>query len=171
MALPNFGIRAVIVTTIGTVQMDVSPYQTHKFPSRITEHPVEDGSVISDHVTLLPTILEIDGRVSDASVALADTLFGKGTAQDALRELVRLQRNREPFTVVTGLAVYQNMLIENLEVPRDGTDGKSIRFSMTIKEVQIVGRTRLTNREVVAADIRHTALTPSLIGLVAKAAA
>jgi hypothetical protein len=171
MPLPNFGIRAVVVTAIGAVAMDVSQYQTHKFPSRITEHPVEDGSVIADHVTLLPTVLEIDGRVSDASVALSDTISGKGTAQDAFRELVRLQRDREPFTVVTGLAVYQNMLIETLEVPRDSSDGQSIRFSMVIRELQIVGRTRVANRDVVADDVRHTALSPNLIGLVAKVAA
>lgn len=167
MALPNFGILAVIVTKIGTVEIDVSPNQNHRYPSRVTENPVEDGTVFSDHQVLMPVMLEIEGRVTDASVSLVNTVRGKGTAKDAFRELVNLQKRREPIDVVTGLAVYQNMMIEELNVVRTASDGQSVRFVATLREIQVIGRNIGTNRDRVADSVRHTALPVNNVGFVA----
>lgn len=168
MALPTFGLRPVIVTSVGAVQIDVAINQVHTFPSRITENPVEDGTLFSDHVILLPAVVEIEGRISDSSVSLISTIRGKDKAEDGYRELVRLQRDREPFSVVTGLEIYDNMLLEELSVPRNGRDGKSIRFVALLREVQIVGRDVPTNRDLVAEDVRHTALPSVDMGVVVR---
>ena len=111
MALPSFLGQGLILTRIGAVPLDVSISQVHRFPSFITKNPVEDGTTYTDHVVLLPVTLEIDGRVSDAPISISEALTGKFNTQDAYRELVRMQRAREPFTVVTGLNVYENMMI------------------------------------------------------------
>lgn len=168
MAIPTFGLFAVFVTKIGTVEVDVSPNQSHRFPTKITDNPVEDGSVFADHVVLLPVTLEIEGRITDASVTLSDAITGRGTAKDAWRELVRLQQQREPFDVVTGLELYQNMLIEELIALRTATDGQSVRFVAVLREVQIVGRNTPTNRQRVAESVRHTALPFRALGIIAK---
>jgi hypothetical protein len=166
--LPNFGITAVLVTQIGAVAIDVSISQTHRFPSRITENPVEDGTVFADHVVLLPAILEIDGRVTDAPISIANVLIGKPGAQDAYNELVRMQKAREPFEVVTGLNVYRNMLLEDLSIPRTAQDGKSIRFTAVMREILIIGKDVPTNRDMVAENVRHTALPVTNNGMVSR---
>lgn len=162
MAINTFGAFAVLVTKIGTVAVDVSPSQNHVFPSKITENPVEDGTIFSDHVILLPIQVDIEGRVSDASLTIANAISGaftgKLSAAEAFNELVKLQLDKEPFVVVTGLKVYQNMMLENLSVPRSSTDGKSVHFNATLKEVQVIGLNTPTNRELIALDVRHSAL-------------
>lgn len=165
-------VQAVFVTKsntkIGTVPLDVAISQRHLFPTKITDNPVEDGTVYADHVVLLPTVLEIDGRVTDASVSLVDTFTGKFGVQDAYRELIRMQRAKEPFDVVTGLNVYQNMLLQELDIVRSPLDGRSLRFTATLREILIVGKDVPTNRDLVAQDVRHTALPIANNGLVSK---
>jgi hypothetical protein len=168
MELPLIINQAVILTKIGAVPLDVSISQIHRFPSVITKNPVEDGTTFADHVVLLPVTLEIDGRVTDAPISIRDVITGKFNAQDAYRELVRMQKAREPFTVVTGLNVYQNMLIEDLSIPRTASDGKSMRFTILLQEIQIVGRDVPTNRDLVAEDVQHTALPVTNNGLVSR---
>lgn len=163
----NFGLFAVFVTKIGTVSIDVSPNQSHRFPTRITENPVEDGSVMSDHVVLLPLTVEIEGRITDASTTLSEGFRAEGTAKDGWRELVRLQKQREPFQVVTGLETYENMLLEEVIAMRTPEDGQSVKFAAILREVQIVGRNTPTNRDLVAAEVRHTALGVTDLGFVA----
>jgi hypothetical protein len=167
MATPiQFGLSYIIRTKIGTIAIDVTLNQMHEFPSRITENPVEDGTVYSDHQILLPAILEIDGRVTDASISPETSFSGKTNALDAYRRLVALQKDRVPFDVATGLNLYHNMLLERLSIPRSSDDGKSLRFTALMKEVQIVGRDVPTNRDIIAPDIRHTALPVRALGAV-----
>lgn len=157
------GAVVIVGTRIGHITVDCTPEQTHRFPSRITENPVEDGSVYTDHVVLLPAVVEIIGRISNASIF---PTLSQYTYHDAFQELVRLQSERTPFVVVTGLNVYQNMLIEDITIPRNANDGQSMRFTAVLREVQIVGRDVLTNRELVSEDVRPTALSYVNNGLV-----
>jgi hypothetical protein len=167
MAFETFS-HAFLVTKIGTVPLDVSISQKHQFPSKITQNPVEDGTTFADHQVLLPFMLEIDGRVSDAPISITEAITGKFGVQDAYRELVRMQKAREPFTVVTGLNVYQNMMIEDLMIPRTASDGQSMRFTAILREIQIIGKDVPTNRDLVAEDVRHTALPISNNGFVSR---
>lgn len=166
----KFGIVATIVTQIDTIQVDCSLFQLHDFDSHITDNPVEDGTLFADHVVLLPTVIEIEGRISNASASIINTIRGKMTAKEAHREFVRLQRDRQPFTVVTGLQTYQNMLLQRYSVPRAPLDGESIRFVATLREVMIIGSDRPTNRDLVGVDVQHTALPIVNGGFITKAA-
>jgi hypothetical protein len=162
-------IFSVILTEIGTVTLDVSINQNHVFPSRITQNPVEDGSVYADHVVLLPMILEIEGRVSDAPTTYSGFVdkATKGSIQ-AYQALVKLQRDRLPFTVVTGISTYQNMLLEELSIPRTSNDGQSIRFNAILREIQIIGKKTQTNRDLVADNVKHTAVPIQSNGVISR---
>ena len=107
-----------MLAQIGEIQIDVVRGEVHDFPSDITQNPVEDGTVFSDHVVLLPVVIELEGRVSEASL----TVFGireQNRHIDAFQGLVELQRRREPFTVVTGIQVYENMMFTSLTIDRN----------------------------------------------------
>lgn len=161
------GFPTVILASIGGIELDVVLQESHRFPSDITQNPVEDGTVFSDHVVLLPFVLEMEGRVSEASL----TPFGvleQNRHIDAFQALVELNTRREPFTVVTGIQVYQNMIFEELNIDRVRRDGRSIRLQASLREIQIVGEAALTNRDRIAADVTHTALSSVSRGVVTK---
>lgn len=167
-SLDIFGFRvATLLSSIGNIQIDAVLSEVHKFPAAITENPVEDGTVFSDHVILLPVEIDMECRISNASLSLFSfKAFNK--VDDAYRELVKLQRTRVPFTVVTGLNQYENMLFKELSIPRIGTDGQSIRFNAVLKEILVVGANSANNRDRIANDVKHTALQTISKGLVSK---
>lgn len=137
---------------IGKIDLDATIQDTHEYANKVTEFPVEDGSVISDHIISEPVRLSINGFVTNSPVSLlgvaSNILNGLGTArvQNAFDELLRLQEGvkddkgiiqRELITVVTGLRVYTNMVMVSLSVPRDRTTGDSLRFSAEFRKIEI----------------------------------
>lgn len=169
MPFSVLGFPEIQLVQIGPVTVDASLSEDHKFPAMLTENPVEDGTVFTDHVVLQPTTLELECRISDATQSLG-SIRGANTAADAFKALVSLQKSRETFTVSTGLSVYQNMMFEELSVPRVALDGNSIRFHARLREILIVGDDAATNRDRIADGVKHTALTVRSNGIVSKVA-
>lgn len=167
MALNVEGFPTFVLAKIGTIEIDAVIRERHQYDSEITENPVEDGTIFSDHVVLLPVSYEMQGRVTDASLSLLDLRLA-GRADDAFRELVTLQRSREPFDVVTGINTYSNMLFQSIGFPRESSDGRSIRFEAVMREILIVGDQAATNRDRIAADVQHSALPFDSKGVVPK---
>jgi len=61
---------------VGTMQLDASVSEEHTRESKITQHPIEDGSNISDHVTLTPKRVRIQGVISDSPISFLATALG-----------------------------------------------------------------------------------------------
>ena len=167
MALDILGFPTITYAKIGTVEFDVSLSEDHIFRADITENPVENGSIYSDNVVLKPVILEFEGRISDASQYVLE-LRGPGAKADAFKALVLLQKKREIFPVKTGIAIYKNMMFNELSVPRIASDGRSIRFNATLQEILIVGDEAATNRDRIADDVKNTAQDSGSNGLINK---
>ena len=167
--LDVLGIPVFFLAKIGHIVVDAVLNENHLYDSDITENPVEDGTVYSDNIVLLPVVLEMECRVSDATSSPARLNY-PGRSNEAFKELVSLQRKREPISIVTGLNVYQNMLIKSVGFPRSSVDGNSIRFSLVARELLIVGEDSATNRDLIAGDVQHTALPIRNNGEVAKVA-
>jgi len=123
LALRILGFQKITRVKIGTVEIDVSLSEDHLFRAEITENPVEDGTIFSDNVVLQPVVLEIEGRISDASQATFE-FRGPNKAADAFQALVKLQRSRKTFEVTTAIQVYKNMMFKQLSVPRAAPDGR-----------------------------------------------
>lgn len=169
MSFSILGFPEIHLVQIGPVTVDASLSEEHRFPATLTENPVEDGTVFTDHVVLQPTVLELECRISDATQNIGN-FRGPGTASDAFKALVNLQRSRETFIVSTGLNVYQNMMFEELSVPRVALDGHSIRFHASLREILVVGDDAATNRDRIADEVKHTALSVRSNGIVMKVA-
>lgn len=164
-----FGSPFVVNTKVGGIIMDVTLDEDHVYESVITDNPVEDGTVYSDHIILLPGVLNLVARVSDAAIAFLG-IPKLAQSIDAYRELVQLQAKREPFSVVTGIGDYENMVLQNLSVPRTAQDGQSLRFNMRLREILIVGDETQTNRDRIVEELRHSGLNPIDNGYVQKVA-
>lgn len=147
-------IKGVVRQTIGGVAgivVDATVSEEHLTSCELTENPVEDGAKVTDHVQIKPAQLTIEGVISDSPLGYAiigniqntvrniQTLFGKQSRSiDAYNDLISLQKSRRPFTVITNLKRYTNMIITELSVPRTAETGKSIHFRAVMKEIRIV---------------------------------
>lgn len=58
--------------------------------------------------------------------------------QDALAYLEELWSQRTPFEVITALTKYENMIITNLDIPREAIHGDSLEFTVEMEEIRIV---------------------------------
>lgn len=109
---------------IGPIPVSVVLTESHSSTLGITENPIETGAKITDHAYVEPKRLTLD--FADANAALT------------YNALLRFQESRVPFTVVTGLYVYSNMLIRSLKAERDDTFSRILKGSADIQEVIIV---------------------------------
>lgn len=140
-------------TDIGGFTIDAAVREIHSYDCEVSQYPVEDGSVISDHVRKLPIGLSLDGIVTDTPIGEAmekvrgsiGSFQGEGFTQwsDEAHEHFKLLRAKgEPFTVTTALQTYYNMVIEKYTPDRSPGDGFSLRFNMVLKFIGIVTNER-----------------------------
>jgi hypothetical protein len=73
------------------------------------------------------------GATSEDLVRRADR-----SPREAWKYLEELWERKVPFSVVTGLQRYENMVISNLSSPRNATDGDSLMFSAELKKIKTV---------------------------------
>lgn len=116
---------------VGPVPLDVVVREIHESDLMITTNPVEFGANVADHAYLEPKRLRLDA-VAGSRPGIAANVAG------AYQSLLRLQEAREPFDVVTGLALYRNMLVHRITVDRDAKFARVLFFSAELQEVIIV---------------------------------
>ena len=109
---------------IGGVFIDVVISETATEGMEVPEHPVEKGAKISDHAWRKPTTLKME-------IAAGDVM---GTYE----ALFNLMKQAEPFDIVSGFALHQNMLLTGIEATRDQEYGRILKASAELKEVIIV---------------------------------
>lgn len=124
----------IIPRKIGLVEIDCFLSEGHDSTLSITDNPIEDGSSVSDHAYLNPRYLTLEIRQ------------GAETAVDTYDLLLELQALREPFDIISGLAEYFNMMIENISADRDKKTAKILSATVTLREVRIVGTESLAIR-------------------------
>ena len=125
------GIR----TRIGGLYFQAILKEDHNSKLRITEHPVETGANIADHAFLEPQSLSIEIGMSDAAAYLSSSFIGENCSVDAFTTLKKMQASRQPLTVITRLATYQNMLIETLTSPVDFKNFRGMRATVGLREI------------------------------------
>lgn len=133
MALATLFGRRYDKGRVGVVELDVTISENHTFNSRATNFPVETGGDVTDHIINDPDVLTLEGLVSDTPLNIF-SFFNRSI--DAFNRLVDLHERREPVTVVTGLKVYQNMVMTVLDVPRTIETGQSLTFNITLQNIR-----------------------------------
>jgi hypothetical protein len=126
--------------SIGGIEIDAFIEETYNHTAQVTEYPVEQGFKINDHVVHSPDSISVNGVIGEASIYedYSQELPPANRAQDYYFKLVDLKEKGEPITIVTGLKVYENMLITSLSVTRNAQNGKSLVFTMDLTKVTII---------------------------------
>lgn len=155
-------------TSVDALELDATLSETHSSESEVTEHPVETGSNIVDHVRPKPESLTLEGIISNTPVdEKTRTKVGKavkgatGRAEAALIALRRMRDEGRLVIVATRHRTYSNMVLVSLSVPRDAKLGDVVRFSATFKQVRIVS-TRMT--DVLVPTAKRTAKKKADLG-------
>lgn len=111
-------------SAIGPVAIDCVVSERHSSELDITEIPIETGAKITDHAIVMPKRITLD---------VAD--YGAAATYAAL---VAFQESRVPFSLVTGLTIYNSMLIKRIDADRDAGSSRILRCRCDLQEVIIV---------------------------------
>jgi hypothetical protein len=119
-------VSVFLSRNLGGIPVDVVINENHTSEVNIPKHPVERGTKISDHVWREPREVEIECIIDGPGI------------MGAYQSLLDLQEEAEPFDFVTGLLVYENMLVQGLYPIRDKDYGRVLKFNAKLVEVIIV---------------------------------
>ena len=93
--------------------------------AKLMEHPLEDGSTISDHKVIQPVSIDLS------------VVTQGGTAKNVYDELVKRFKSADLLTVMTKVGVYDGMVIEAM--PHDETPDMmdEVTIAVRLKEVKL----------------------------------
>lgn len=128
------------------ITFDASLSETHGREADITEHEVEEGVAIADHIRLRPIEVTVEAIVS--ATPLHDE-WVEGREIDAWRVLRNAVGGQQLFVLLTGLDVYPDMAIMSLTERRQ--PDFAIRPVIVMRQIRkVIGQTVLLPEEVVA---------------------
>lgn len=136
MALAQILFSARQSKTIASIEIDVYEKEGHQFTAQTTDVQVEDGSKITDQVVQLSDILDLSCVIGPNKLGSNDE--DPTRVLDKFNALEAVKLKGEPITIVTGLKVYDNIVILSLNVTRTSANGKSLEFTLTGKQIRRV---------------------------------
>lgn len=119
---------------IGAIPVTIVTGEDHESQVSITKVPVEFGSDITDHAYVEPKTVTLKGIIGPGFNGRRS--FDRAAGFQAL---IRYQESRTPFTLVTGLTLYRNMLIGKISVPVNPENTNVLEFTATLHQILIVG--------------------------------
>lgn len=137
---------------IGPVRLDASITEEHKVLYQVTREPLESGTTYTDSILELPIPLEIVGAITLHTDSLIPTLSNTRHVQ-GWKALVELSKTRLPFTIVTSLARYRNMVIEELSTTRSKRNTNVVIIRCMARQLQLALVDDVANLADAAADI------------------
>lgn len=121
---------------LGDILIDVAREERAQYRNVVTEHAVEDGQEIADHVRHQPRMLSLTCTIAGADWE---------TRYERLKELA----NSAQLVSYVGAEVWENMVIEGFDPSRTVQVANGVRFELTLKQVRVA---RVEERTFLAPD-------------------
>ena len=106
----------------------------------VTDHPIEDGADVTDHIRDNPDKLKIDilhsqtpANIPDLVLATANPSFFRH--EDVWAQLKEWIKAHALVTVATSVTTWHHMAIESLSRQRTAAIGHAVEASITLKEI------------------------------------
>lgn len=135
---------------IGDIVLNCTTREVHGADFEISQSPIEDGAVLSDHRIELPRVLEMEAIISPFPDNIQDQLRGEGldyklNGEDYYRtswaRVRALASSNETFEVITDREVYPSMTFEsyshteqNEGIIRLQARLRQVQFATTLRE-------------------------------------
>jgi hypothetical protein len=156
---------------IGGISVPATIEETMTDLVTVTDHPVEAGANISDHAYYRPAELVMHCGWSNSSAlnlqnAVTELFSGGGTSffaglssttpvsgggmsvsdyvSGVYAALLSMQQGLQPFTVVTSIRQYTNMIMTSLAVTRDQKTSQALMVTATMRQVILVSTVSAT---------------------------
>ncbi len=140
--------EGVPLADLGTYQgavylpFDAMVSEAPDYQASATQSQVENGETISDHVTLKPLKLVVQGIITDTPIGLirqfTSVFQSPSPSKNAHTFLKGLWKNREPFDFAGGLDYYPSMVITNYSPTSTAETGDALKFTCTMEQVLTV---------------------------------
>jgi hypothetical protein len=154
------GLSTVLFQThraIGTIIPGCAIEERHVDRMTITQHPVEFGAPVNDHMYVMPAEVTLRWAWSNSILISPATLlsgaadltqldpanligglFGDGYVQQVYKKLLAMRISGKLFSVFTGKRMYTNMAMPSLMVVTDVNTENSLMVVAVCQEVIIV---------------------------------
>ena len=122
-----------------SVTFDATPQIDTTDEVQITQHPVEKGIDITDHIRALPTALVLNGMISDSPIVFAAALLADTDRVEKAHYLLlqKMKSGAECF-VVTTRRLFLSMRLKSVSSLRTAKTGDSLPFTVRLQEVKTV---------------------------------
>ena len=132
----------IVPATIGELQCDCIVEHTTEFNSSVTEHPIEGGFVIADHVAREPMKLSLTAIITPTPVSYFRIMGGSNPDRlgEAASYLEQVHLAGEPITIVLPDGIYDSMVMTSCPLPRNVQDGFCYRLALEFTHVTIVSQ-------------------------------
>lgn len=150
--------------------LSASVSENYYLRNTITNHPVETGVAVSDHIIPQPKVISITGLLTaiDTIPIVGTGILNFNQLGEAVQFFFNAYDERLLFTLTTGLyfgrSFFQakNLAIESIDIPRTNQFGRtSIKFSIVFKEVVITDTGNTAN----GASSSQGSLDPNISGV------
>ena len=134
---------------------DCVPEERHEDQLEITQHPVEQGSMVSDHAFKLPAEVTLNylWAMGSKQNTNQDAYFLRSTYETFLA----IQQNKILFYVVTGKRDYSNMLLKNVTVHTDPVNENVLNMRLVCRELLMANVQISTSSAASMSDPESTA--------------
>ena len=132
----------IVPATIGDLQCDCIVDHVTNFQSNVTEHPVEGGFVIADHVARQAMRLSLTAIITPTPVSYFRIMGGSNPDRlgEAASYLEQVHLAGEPITIVLPDGIYDSMVMTSCPLPRNVQDGFCYRLALEFTHVTIVSQ-------------------------------
>lgn len=135
--------------SIGGFEIDAMTSESYSHGNNVTDIPVEDGSIVNEHVVPVADEISISAFIGRVNFAVWEGEIPQNTndiapedpkarIKQAYYELLRLKEDRQPVDLVTGLGTFTNMIITSFNIAREAANGNDLPFEMAFKKIVIV---------------------------------
>lgn len=121
------------------IVFDATRSEQHGVSFAIAQQPLEDGSIVTDHVQELPELLTLEVVLTDypAWPTIPTSPLGADRYMQLWRKLKAFVRQRSQFDFSCSLDTFRGMVAERISAPRTAESGKSVVCTLVLRKVEI----------------------------------
>lgn len=128
--------------SIGAIIPAVTIIEEHTDEVRVTDHPVDTGANVADHAIVMPAVVRCTFGWTDSLFAVNyairnSILKGLTSTEDVYKELQKMMKDRQPFSLQTGKRKYESVLITALRTSSTVDTENSLIIDITFEEVRL----------------------------------
>jgi hypothetical protein len=161
----------VIITSkrnIATILPDVTIEEVMTDELEISQHPIEQGTPITDNAFRKPQTLVIRAGWTDASnpantIDTPPQILSNGGSSPYLKgiyqNLLALQNSFQPFSITTGKRIYNNMLMRSLKVETDKNTENVLMITAEFQEVLLATTSQVATSALQSSQTQNQTYT------------